>query len=90
MAKQRPTLSDALKTKGRRSYSPGAAAATKEATKESTVRLNVNVPESLYRRFQEQADAEGRSITWLVTRFVEQYVETGGEGGAPFRVERNG
>lgn len=88
MAKQRPTLSDALQTKGRRSYSPAAAAAVKEAAKEDTVRLNVNVPASLYRRFQEQAEAEGRSVTWLVTRFVEQYAEAGGERGAPFRLER--
>lgn len=43
-------------------------------------RLNVRVPADLYDAFQSQCDDEGRSMTWVVTRFLEHYAEQGADG----------
>lgn len=74
----RPSLADAQRAK-QQSYSPQAAAARAAATApkmpadEPTTRLNVNLPQSLYERFRHAAQADGRSMTWIVTQFVQQY-----------------
>ena len=47
------------------------------AGKSDAKRLNVNVPPDLYARFKEKADREGHTLTWLVKRWLEEYV--GGE-----------
>ena len=47
-----------------------------EATGEpDTKRLNVNVPADLYARFKDKAEGEGRMLTWLVNRWIEEYVD---------------
>lgn len=51
----------------------GEAAATSAGEKKTT-RLNVNVPADLYEQFAEKARSEGRSITWLITRYIQEYV----------------
>jgi hypothetical protein len=42
---------------------------------EETLRLNVDVPESLYKQFKATCDNE-RSISWVVRRMLEGYVST--------------
>ncbi|MCA0270366.1 MAG: hypothetical protein LCH53_14275 [Bacteroidetes bacterium] len=79
----RPSLGSALAVKSDASYSPAAVRAEVAAGREPVKRLNVNVPEGLYERFKERADAEGHSLTWLVLRFVEQYAEEGRAAVAP-------
>lgn len=39
-----------------------------------TTRLNVRVPTPLYERFKDKAQSEGRTMTWLVLRFIRDYV----------------
>ena len=73
MAKRR-SLKDALAKKA--SENPAAGEVQAEASGEPEMkRLNVNVPASLYERFKEQAEGEGRSLTWLIKKWIEEYVE---------------
>ena len=44
---------------------------------EPTKRLNVKLPEPLHERFREQCESEGRSMTWVITQFIEGYVSRG-------------
>lgn len=46
-------------------------------------RLNVNLDTDLYDRFQELADREGGSMTFLVTQYVKAAVEA--DDGLPWR-----
>ena len=73
----RPSLGSALAVKSDATYSPAAARAEEAAAREPFRRLNVNVPESLYERFKDRAEAEGHTLSWLVLRFVERYAEEG-------------
>jgi predicted HicB family RNase H-like nuclease len=73
MAKQF-SLKDSLQKKA--SENPAAAEVEAEASGQpETKRLNVNVPAPLYERFKTQAESEGRSLTWLVTQWIEEYLE---------------
>lgn len=87
MAKNpRPSLADAQASK-RTSYSQQAEAAKQTAGQtagrqagEKTRRLNVNIPEAMYARFQHAAESEGRSMTWIVRQLVERYTEDHEQG----------
>lgn len=58
------------------SENPAAAEVEREATGEpETKRLNVNVPAPLYSRLKTRAESEGRSLTWLITQWIEAYVD---------------
>lgn len=41
---------------------------------DETKRLNVRVPKPLYERFKAKAESEGRSMTWLILRYIREYV----------------
>jgi hypothetical protein len=43
-------------------------------------RLNVRVSADLYDAFRSQCDDEGRSMAWVVRRFLEHYAEHGADG----------
>jgi len=67
-------LKESLRRKA--SENPAAKEAEREALGEpETKRLNVNVPTKLYERLKTKADTEGRTLTWLVTRWISEYVE---------------
>ena len=77
MPKGKTGLSDAL-SKKQKSHSGKAkdeATAAAEGT-EPKKRLNVKLPESLHEQFREQCESEGRSMTWVITQFIEGYVST--------------
>ena len=78
MPKGNTGLSDAL-SKKQKSHSGKAKAQAEAAAKgtEPTKRLNVKLPEPLHERFREQCESEGRSMTWVITHFIEKYVSTG-------------
>lgn len=40
-----------------------------------TTRLNVRVPTSLYERFKDKVESEGRTMTWVVLQFIREYVK---------------
>lgn len=50
------------------------ASALEEVTKEPVVRLNVNVPQSLYRRLKVKAATDGVHISDLVNGWAQEYV----------------
>lgn len=72
-------LTDAL-AKKKQSHSGKAKeeaekAATGSGSAELT-RLNVKLPEELHEQFKAQCEAEGRTMTWVVTQFIQDYVST--------------
>lgn len=44
------------------------------ADESETKRLNVRVPAPLYERFKDEAESEGRTMTWLVLQWIRNYV----------------
>lgn len=61
------------------SYSKSVEKAREEVLRPDAApkkRLNVKVPEPLYIQFQEKANAEGRTMTWYVLRWIEDAVST--------------
>lgn len=52
------------------------SSALEEVTREPLVRLNVNVPKSLYRELKAKAAIEDARITDLVRLWVKEYVST--------------
>lgn len=50
------------------------ASALEEVTKEPMVRLNVNVPQSLYRKMKVKAATDGVHLSDLVNRWTREYV----------------
>lgn len=73
-------LTDALAKKkqshtGKAKEKAGQAATGSQAP--DLTRLNVKLPEDLHERFKEQGEAEGRTMTWVVTQFIRDYVSTG-------------
>lgn len=74
----KPSLSDAIGDVGGRKKKDVEKA--KEAATgrqdEPTKRLNVNVPESLYEAFKDTCDGEGRTMSWVVIRMLEEYVSS--------------
>ena len=84
MGKKRLSLVEAQRSKvspdgSVRTYSNALDQAKAEAAApdaEPTVRLNVNVPESMYRQFKSMAVDEGRSMTWYILRWIEHHVST--------------
>lgn len=78
MPKGKTGLTDAL-SKKQESHSGKARQEAEAAAEgsEPTKRLNVKLPESLHEAFREQCESEGRSMTWVITQFIEDYVSTG-------------
>lgn len=78
MPKGKTGLSDALSKKQESHSDRGKreAEAAAEGT-EPTKRLNVKLRKSLHERFRQQCESEGRSMTWVITQFIEDYVSTG-------------
>lgn len=50
------------------------ASALEEVTKEPVVRLNVNIPQSLYRKMKVKAATDGVHLSELVNSWVLEYV----------------
>lgn len=50
------------------------ASALEEVTKEPVVRLNVNVPQSLYRKMKVKAATDGVHLSDLVNKWAREYV----------------
>jgi len=65
-----------LKPKARRDReeSEGKRAAIDDVRKESTKRLNANVPASKYQKLQVRAAQDGRKINDLVNQWIDEYL----------------
>jgi hypothetical protein len=65
-------LSDAAEKK---THQHGAAheAADAASGEEETVRTNVDVPRSTYEAFRQRCKREGRPMTTVLRRFIEEY-----------------
>lgn len=65
-----------LKTKTRRNRedSEGKTTAIADVRKESTKRLNANIPASLYQELQIQAAKDGTKINDLVIKWINEYL----------------
>ena len=65
----------ALKARAHSRTSENKEAAIKEVTKEKTIRLNANVPESIYQKLKIRAINENVSINDLVIEWITNYLK---------------
>lgn len=52
------------------------AAAMDEVKREENERLNVNVPQSVYRRFKSRAAMAGLSVTDIINGWINEYLSS--------------
>ncbi len=62
------------KTRRNREDSAGKTDAMEDVRKESTKRLNANIPATKYRNLQVKAAKEGRKINELVNLWIDEYL----------------
>lgn len=68
------SLKDAVTKRASRS-SIQKDAAIAEASQEPVKRLNVNLPESVLKKFKAQAAMDGKDMSELVKGWIEQYLK---------------
>lgn len=65
-----------LKAKTKQTSRHAKDQALKEVQKESLVRLNVNIPQTLHRKFKVCSVENGTDMTRLVVQLIEDYVNS--------------
>jgi hypothetical protein len=73
---QSGTLDGALSAKTERNADPSAANRG-ALTEGDEVKFNARIPENLRDAFQDVCESEGRSMSWVVRRWMLQAVEEG-------------
>ena len=64
-----------LKAKTTRSYNKAKEEALEAVKAEQTIRLNINVPQSLHRKFKLCAVEEDKDMTQILLKLIEKYIQ---------------